>query len=149
PPSLLFLVFPVYPIFRQAETAWASAQAVLYLAEEAAGVLQIPLVRVSLSNSAHQLEGAKGIVALAAELPQNGAVLLPGDLRKGLGAVALGSAVGVDKEHRLALGQVLTGKFHHSLLNVKAVDAGGKADTVIVLQPDGLAGGHINEVHLA
>lgn len=79
-------MFPVYPIFRQAETAWASAQAVLYLAEKAAGILQIPLVRMSLGDAAHQLEGTEGVVALAAELPQNGAVLLPGDLRKGLGA---------------------------------------------------------------
>ena len=81
---------------------------------------------MALGDAAHQLEGAEGVVALAAEFSQYRAVLLFGNLRHSLRSVALGPAVGVDKEYRLTLGQVLPGKGGHRFLKVKAVDAGAK-----------------------
>lgn len=104
---------------------------------------------MSLGNAANQLEGTEGIVALAGKLAQHRAVFLSGDLSHGFRTAALGSTVGIDEEHRFALGQILPGKLHDGLLNVKAVDAGGKADAVILFQPDRLSGCHINEVEIS
>ena len=68
-------------VFRAAkkETARASAQAVLYLTEEAAGFVQVPLIGAALGNAAHQPEGAEGVKTAAAECPQDPAALFQGD----------------------------------------------------------------------
>lgn len=102
-----------------------------------------------LGNAANQLEGAEGVVALAGKLTQHRAVFLSGDLCHGFCTIALGSAIGIDKEYRLPLGQILPGKLYDGLLKFKAVDTGGKADAVILFQPDRLSGCHINEVEIS
>ena len=61
------------------ETARASAQAVLYLTEEAAGFVQVPLIGAALGNAAHQPEGAEGVKTTAAECPQDPTALFQGD----------------------------------------------------------------------
>lgn len=99
-------------------------------------------------DAAHQLEGAKGVVALAAELPQHWAALLFGDFCEGLCAGALGPAVGVNEKYRLSLGQVLSGEGQDALVELPKIDPGGKADAVILLQPNGLAGSYIDEIYL-
>ena len=83
---------------------------------------------MSLGNAANQLEGTEGIVALAGKLAQHRAVFLSGDLSHGFRTAALGSTVGIDEEHRFALGQILP---------------------VILFQPDRLSGCHINEVEIS
>ena len=68
-----------------------------------------PLIRPALGQAAHQLEGAEGVVALAAEGPQHGAAPLTGQLLQLPGALSHAAPVGADEEHRLAMGQILLG----------------------------------------
>ena len=103
---------------------------------------------MTLGDAAHQLEGAEGVKALAAEFPKHRAVLLGGDLGHCLCTGALCTAVGVNEEHRLALRQLLTGELHHGLLEFKAVDAGGKAHAAVVRKAGGLLFGYVDQVDL-
>ena len=100
---------------------------------------------MAFGDAAHQPEGSEGVVTLTAEFAQHRAPFLVGDFHKGLCAVAFDSAIGINKEHRLSLRQILSGKFHHSLLKFKAVDAGGKAEAVVFLQSDSLPHSYIDE----
>src|SRR5699024_11189337 len=95
-----------------------------HLTIESPGIFQVLLVRVTFGDSPNHLEGPEGVKSLAGNLSQNGAVLLPGHFCHGLGAGALGSAVGVEEKYRLAIGQILPGKLHHRFLEFKAVNAG-------------------------
>ena len=114
-----------------------------------AGLFQIPGVRMSLGDAAHQPEGTEGVIAPAAEGAQHRTALFSGDPPDGRGVAGAGHAAGIDEKHRLPLRQILPGELEDALLEAAVIDAGGKADAVIVLQPDGPAGGHIDELHLA
>ena len=98
---------------------------------EAAGIFQILCIRMPFGNSSHKLEGAKGIVTLAAELTQYGTTFRPGDVLHSFRAGSLGSAVGVDKKYRFPLGQILACIFCDGFLKFEAIDPGGKTNAVI------------------
>lgn len=125
---------------------WHLRSGFLNLPVEPAGVFQVLRVRVPFGNAAYHFKGTKGIVALAAEFAQNRAMLFPGNIRHCFGSGAFSTTVSVHKKDGFAFGQVLPGKGHHGFLKFKTINARSKADAIIVIQPNSLAGGYIDQV---
>lgn len=113
-----------------------------------AGLLQIGFIGVPFGQAADEFEGTVGIVPAAGKAAENAAVLF--FCRGGDGGKvffrAIPGAVGAEEKDLFSRGEILRGVIDNRFVKLGVIDAGGKADPIVLRQAGGQAAGNINEI---